>query len=604
MKKRYRPLFLQLLYFLLPIYIIGIAVQYYFIVPFIESFYLDETKDHLSSKAYLIESGINNKVEKNQLQNFIFETSKKAKIRITIMDTLGLVIADSHKDPLLMENHRIAMRRYEIETAIKDSVGASKRYSTTTNQDMLYVAVLTDYSGQPFIIRTSSSMSSLEISIGKARDRILLINIIILIFITISVVVVSRFIAQPLFLIGKVARRISSGDMLEAIPMPKENPFSNTEEIFSITFAINDMVSELKRRINTITKERNEQKNIIKYINIIQYSMSEGLLTFDLKKRFTTINNAAEEYLDLDRKKDIGKVYDKKIKNKDLKKIIKNMINKGRPVSKEIRIGKLKKNYFSVNGTLLKGQKSKKVGCLLVMTDVTRLKQLEAMRRVFVANVSHELKTPITSIAGYVETAQGDIPDENKNNFLKKALKQTNRLNSIIDDLLRLSRIEALQDEDSFSLLDQDLIEVVNGSIEDLDEILKKYKTKVITKHPESVNVSIDVQLMREAITNLLENAIKYGNPDTNVWLDIKRNLDSVCIDIANVGEPIPEKEFDKIFNRFYRLDKSRSKKTGGTGLGLAIVKHISIVHNGKIEVRKSDEKETVFRFTLPVSQA
>ncbi len=602
MKKKYKPLFLQLLYFLLPIYIIGIAAQFYFIVPFIESFYLEETKDHLTSKAYLIKSGIDNKVANNELQNFIIESSKKSKIRITIMDTLGSVFADSDKNPMLMENHRSVKKRDEIENALKDGIGASQRYSTTTNQDMLYVAVLTNISGQPFIIRTSASMYSLETSIGKARDRIILINIIILIFITISVILVSRFISQPLFLIGKGARRISSGEMLEPISMPEENLFINTEEILSITVAINDMVSELKRRINTITKERNEQENIIKYINIIQYSMSEGLLTFDLKKRFTTINNAAAKYLDLDLKEDIGKTYDKKIKNKDLKKIIKTLINKGRPVSKEIRIGKLKKSYFSVNGTLLRDQKSKKVGCLLVMTDVTRLKQLEAMRRVFVANVSHELKTPITSIAGYVETAQGDIPDENKNNFLKKALKQTNRLNSIIDDLLRLSRIEALQDEDSFSLLDHDLVEVVNGSIEDLDEILKKYKTKVITKHPQSVNAFIDMQLMQEAITNLLENAIKYGNVDTDVWLDIEKSSDCIHIDISNIGEPIPEKEFDKIFNRFYRLDKSRSKKTGGTGLGLAIVKHISIVHNGKIEVRKSDEKKTIFRFTLPVS--
>ena len=603
MKKKYRPLFLQLLYFLLPIYIIGVAAQFYFIVPFIESFYLEETKDHLTSKAYLIKSGIDNKVANKELQNFIIESSKKSKIRITIMDTLGSVFADSDKNPMLMENHRSIKKRDEIENALKDGIGASQRYSTTTNQDMLYVAVLTNFSGQPFIIRTSASMSSLETSIGKARDRIILINIIILIFITISLILVSRFISQPLFLIGKGARRISSGEMLEPIPMPEENLFINTEEILSITVAINDMVSELKRRINTITKERNEQENIIKYINIIQYSMSEGLLTFDLKKRFTTINNAAAKYLDLDLKEDIGKTYDKKIKNKDLKKIIKTLINKGRPVSKEIRIGKLKKSYFSVNGTLLRGQKSKKVGCLLVMTDVTRLKQLEAMRRVFVANVSHELKTPITSIAGYVETAQGDIPDENKNSFLKKALKQTTRLNSIIDDLLRLSRIEALQDEDSFSLLDHDLVEVVNRSIEDLDEILKKYKTKVITKHPQSVNAFIDMQLMQEAITNILENAIKYGNVDTDVWLDIEKSSDGIHIDISNIGEPIPEKEFDKIFNRFYRLDKSRSKKTGGTGLGLAIVKHISIVHNGKIEVRKSDEKKTIFRFTLPVSQ-
>ena len=146
----------------------------------------------------------------------------------------------------------------------------------------------------------------------------------------------------------------------------------------------------------------------------------------------------------IDRKKDIGKPYDKKIKNKAIKKIIKSILKKQRPITKEIRIGRMKKMFFIVNGKVLKDQKSKPVGCLIVMTDVTRLKQLEAMRRVFVANVSHELKTPITSIGGYVETAQGDIPLETKNEFLEKAIRQNNRLNSIIDDLLRISRIEAI----------------------------------------------------------------------------------------------------------------------------------------------------------------
>ena len=225
------------------------------------------------------------------------------------------------------------------------------------------------------------------------------------------------------------------------------------------------------------------------------------------------------------------------------------------------------------------------------------------MRRVFVANVSHELKTPITSIGGYIETAQKDISLKTKNEFLEKAIKQNNRLNSIIDDLLRLSRIEAIEDEDAFTLSTQKLLPIIEGSVEDIRENIKKYGIKVTIECSKDIYAKIDSQLMREALINLLENAIKYGVDNSTVILSVKRKSNKILIDIENKGEVIPEKQRDRIFNRFYRVDKSRSKKTGGTGLGLAIVKHISIVHNGTIEVHKSDGNTTVFRLTLPVKK-
>ena len=331
--------------------------------------------------------------------------------------------------------------------------------------------------------------------------------------------------------------------------------------------------------------------------------MSEGLIAIDLENKISTINLAAYSYFNIDRKNDIGKQYDKKIKNKAIKKIIKSILKKQRPITKEIRIGQMKKMFFTVNGKVLKDQKLKPVGCLIVMTDVTRLKQLEAMRRVFVANVSHELKTPITSIGGYIETAQKDISLKTKNEFLEKAINQNNRLNSIIDDLLRLSRIEAIEDENAFTLSTQKLLPIIEGSVEDIRENIKKYGIKVVIECSKDIYAKIDSQLMREALINLLENAIKYGVDNSTVILSVKRKSNKILIDIENKGEVIPEKERDRIFNRFYRVDKSRSKKTGGTGLGLAIVKHISIVHNGTIEVHKSDGNTTVFRLTLPVKK-
>jgi len=600
---RNRPLFLQLLYFVLPIYIIGWGIQYYFIGPFIERFYLDEAREHLTSKAHLIQSGIDTKRENVSLQDFVKKSSSLSEIRITILDTNGVVLADSEENPGSMENHRGVNKREEIEVAIKVGIGNSQRYSTTINEDMLYVAILASVENSNIIIRTSESMQSLNTSINKARKRIVLISIIILIVIIPIVIITSRLITRPLFLIGKAAKKISKGDMMDPIPISQKSFFSGTEEISSITVALNEMAKELDKKIATITKEKNEQKNILNYINIIQYSMSEGLIAIDLENKISTINKAASSYLDIDRKKDIGKQYDKKIKNKAIKKIIKSILKKQRPITKEIRIGQMKKMFFTVNGKVLKDQKLKPVGCLIVMTDVTRLKQLEAMRRVFVANVSHELKTPITSIGGYIETAQKDISLETKNEFLEKAIKQNNRLNSIIDDLLRLSRIEAIEDEDAFTLSTQKLLPIIEGSVEDIRENIKKYGIKVVIECSKDIYAKIDSQLMREALINLLENAIKYGVDNSTVIISVKRKSNKILIDIENKGEVIPEKERDRIFNRFYRVDKSRSKKTGGTGLGLAIVKHISIVHNGTIEVHKSDGNTTVFRLTLPVKK-
>jgi len=600
---RNRPLFLQLLYFVLPIYIIGWGIQYYFIGPFIERFYLDEAREHLTSKAHLIQSGIDTKIENVSLQDFVKKSSSLSEIRITILDTNGVVLADSEENPGSMENHRGVNKREEIEVAIKKGIGNSQRYSTTINEDMLYVAILASVENSNIIIRTSESMQSLNTSINKARKRIVLISIIILIVIIPIVIITSRLITRPLFLIGKAAKKISKGDMMHPIPSSQKSFFSGTEEISSITVALNEMAKELDKKIATITKEKNEQKNILNYINIIQYSMSEGLIAIDLENKISTINKAASSYLDIDRKKDIGKQYDKKIKNKAIKKIIKSILKKQRPITKEIRIGQMKKMFFTVNGKVLKDQKLKPVGCLIVMTDVTRLKQLEAMRRVFVANVSHELKTPITSIGGYIETAQKDISLETKNEFLEKAINQNNRLNSIIDDLLRLSRIEAIEDEDAFTLSTQKLLPIIEGSVEDIRENIKKYGIKVVIECSKDIYAKIDSQLMREALINLLENAIKYGVDNSTVILSVKRKSNKILIDIENKGEVIPEKERDRIFNRFYRVDKSRSKKTGGTGLGLAIVKHISIVHNGTIEVHKSDGNTTVFRLTLPVKK-
>ena len=237
----------------------------------------------------------------------------------------------------------------------------------------------------------------------------------------------------------------------------------------------------------------------------------------------------------------------------------------------------------------------------MLINDITLQKQLESVRQDFVANVSHELKTPITSIIGYLELIdQGELKDEQKKLFLNKVFNHTNRMNAIIDDLLKLSKIESQEDDNSIELMPTPLSQIIDGSVDDLNTLTSKNNNKILVVCNESIMVNADPQLLREAIINLLENAVKYGTTGTDIKINVDQT-ETTNIQVINEGEVIPDKHRDRIFQRFYRIDKSRDREAGGTGLGLAIVKHISLVHGGEVGVSFSDNSETCFTISLPI---
>ena len=341
-----------------------------------------------------------------------------------------------------------------------------------------------------------------------------------------------------------------------------------------------------------------ESINTQKEKDAVLSSMTEGVLVIDNNKKILMINEPGISYLNIESDNPTGCFVDDTIKDENFQIFINTLIKTKTPQKKEIRIKKNMKRFFLVNGTILQG---KKMGALIVFSDITKLKQLEKIRQDFVANVSHELKTPITSIVGFLETVQQkNFPKEKRKSFLKKALKHSNRLNAIIDDLLWLSKIESMEDSESFDLTNQPLLGIINGAVDDIKSLKGMEDAKIEVSCDSSIELKADEQLLREAFINLLDNAIKYGDSKKKITItsNINKNL---VIKFHNYGIPIPKKYNERIFHRFYRIDKSRSRRQGGTGLGLAIVKHIIFVHGGEISVDSDKKLGTSFLIEIPV---
>ena len=338
--------------------------------------------------------------------------------------------------------------------------------------------------------------------------------------------------------------------------------------------------------------------NTLQDRDFVLSNMTEGVLVFDSDKKIQMINQSGISYLDINVDNPVGLNTNEVIKDKNFQKFINKLFSSKKAQKKEIRIKKNMNRFFLANGTILVGAEP---GFMVILTDITKMKQLEKIRQDFVANVSHELKTPITSIVGFLETIQQkDFPKKMRKPFLKKALKNSNRLNAIIDDLLWLSKIESMEDNDSFDLIKQPLYDIMTGSIQDIKTLKNREDAKIEIFCDKSIQIKADGQLLREAFFNLLDNAIKYGDPKRGISISVKKDQ-KLILQFQNYGEIIPFKYQERIFHRFYRIDKSRSRRQGGTGLGLAIVKHIIFVHGGEIYVRSDSTNGTKFIIELPM---
>tara|TARA_B110000003_G_scaffold173482_1_gene173078 strand:- start:3786 stop:5564 length:1779 start_codon:yes stop_codon:yes gene_type:complete len=578
---RRRPLFIQLFYSYIPVIGIGLFILVILINQITKDFYYDHVEKDLHDRAKLTSKIISQNPELiSSVQELAKSAGSIANMRVTIIDQDGVVVGDSDQEPGQMDNHK---NRPEILEALNEGVGSSQRFSKTLNQEMMYLAIPMEFENNKWTVRVSMSLNNLELILADLQKQVTYLGLIIGLILFLISLFISRQVTIPLQLMRKDAENyVNTLQLADPLPTPK------TKELASLSISLNKMAVEMDKKIKIIQQEKDDREELLS-------SMQDGIISLNKKMEILSINDIAKEYLQIDSDHIVGQKISSVVRQKKVIAFIKKVKkNKGK-TQDEIVIKTNKKRTMIINGTpLVKGKKMS--GILITINDVTFQKQLERVRQDFVANVSHELKTPITSMLGYIEIIQASkIDQDKKEKFLNKVLNQTNRMNAIIDDLLRLSKIESQEEDSSIELFEMPLAPILEGAAEDVSENSKQSSNRILV-HCDDVMVNADAQLLREAIVNLLENAIKYGDNGRDIKITVEDN-DQLYIHIENAGEPILPKYREKIFQRFYRIDKSRDRRAGGTGLGLAIVKHISLVHNGEVLV--SDSKIGKCRFTI-----
>ena len=578
---RRRPLFIQLFYSYIPVIGIGLFILVILINQITKDFYYDHVEKDLHDRAKLTSKIISQNPELiSSAQELAKSAGSIANMRVTIIDQDGVVVGDSDQEPGQMDNHK---NRPEILEALNEGVGSSQRFSKTLNQEMMYLAIPMEFENNKWTVRVSMSLNNLELILADLQKQVTYLGLIIGLILFLISLFISRQVTIPLQLMRKDAENyVNTLQLADPLPTPK------TKELASLSISLNKMAVEMDKKIKIIQQEKDDREELLS-------SMQDGIISLNKKMEILSINDIAKEYLQIDSDHIVGQKISSVVRQKKVIAFIKKVKkNKGK-TQDEIVIKTNKKRTMIINGTpLVKGKKMS--GILITMNDVTFQKQLERVRQDFVANVSHELKTPITSMLGYIEIIQASkINQDKKEEFLNKVLNQTNRMNAIIDDLLRLSKIESQEEDSSIELFEMPLAPILEGAAEDVSDNSKQSSNRILV-HCDDVMVNADAQLLREAIVNLLENAIKYGDNGRDIKITVEDN-DQLYIHIENAGEPILPKYREKIFQRFYRIDKSRDRRAGGTGLGLAIVKHISLVHNGEVLV--SDSKIGKCRFTI-----
>lgn len=508
------------------------------------------------------------------LNVFVKELGGQVHARITIVELDGRVIADSEEDPLKMDNHRT---RTEIAQALEGGTGRYLRVSETLGQEMLYIAVPVRKDNKTVrVIRASRFLKDIRTVSRELNSKILLITSIILTISLFAAFLFARALYRPVGELSAAIKRVACHDFNVRVLLKEQDELKEVAESF------NTMTDEMQGLFAELTRQKEELNSIIT-------SLQEGLLVLDREERVLIANKSLQEITG--QALAAGKFYWETLREPGINEVIKRVREDRSNHVEEIELNNM---IFLCSATFL----NLKEEVVLVLHDITEIKKLEKIKTDFVLNVSHELRTPLTSIKGFIDTIEeGELSDENRR-YLEIIKRNTDRLINVVSDLLALSELE----EKSF-MLEPDAVKMP----ELIERVFKVFEDRIRSK-----GFSIDIQSpaglppvmgdpfkLEQVFINLFDNAIKYTE-NGGISIEMSASEQNVIISMSDTGPGIPPEHTSRIFERFYVVDKSRSKKLGGTGLGLSIVKHIILLHNGKIAVESTPGKGTKFVITLP----
>ncbi|QDV09585.1 Sensor histidine kinase YycG [Planctomycetes bacterium Poly30] len=515
--------------------------------------------------------------------------------RITVIAADGSVIADSDADADGMENHGA---RPEVREAIRSGFGVDRRRSATIGRELLYVAHAPGATEAPRdVVRIAVALESIDKDQAAVARLILagagLASILALV---VGAFIVRR-VSYPLDRMRRVVNALGAGDYAARVSLPKTG--ARRDELGEMASALNRLGFDLSQRVSELTAGQERLRAMVA-------GMIEGVVAVDEDDRITFSNYAARRMLHLDStapgfepsKRSKLRLWEQ-VKIAGLDALLATARRSDSAAQCELELSSTDEDAV-VRAQAHRFQDGDSVGVVVVLEDVSEIRRLERIRRDFVANVSHELKTPLTSIRGYVETLlDGAIDDDDYNvRFLEKIESNVLRLNHLVTDLLSLARIEA--EAGFLNLRPVDLHAVVEEAIRRHEQTAKlRGQTLRADSCSGSVRVFADQEALTQVIDNLIDNGLKYTPDDREIVVRVQRNGKLAILEVEDSGVGIPVEDQARIFERFYRVDKARSRAVGGTGLGLSIVKHLAQAMDGSVELKSQPGKGSIFRVKL-----
>ncbi len=578
------PIFTKLLLSAFLLIAVTLAALDFYLTGFLSRHERRRIEQQLVSEARIL-AGELVRVEPPALAEWTRDASERAGARITIIDPRGRVVAESTRSPEAMENHA---NRPEVRAAHSGRIGFDTRTSATSDTELSYLAIPVTYSGeQAYVLRLAIPVRELRESLAEVRRRIAIASLIAAGIALGLAYVFARSFTRRIRRLQQFAESLPAhraGDGLRP---------DGSDELGSLAASLNRMAAQMQDLVDKLSLESNRREAILA-------SMAEGVLAVDSNLRVTFCNDAFARAVGAATPVPERLPVLELVRDPAFLDLLSRVLVTGETVRERIHLAAAEGRWFEVQCAPL--APATRRGAITILHDITEIERLERIRKDFVANVSHELRTPLTAIRGYAETLlDGAIhDDENNLKFLEKIRAHSIRLNNIASDLLALSELESGGPQPEPEPVS--VRAAVEAALRTVESEARVRGITLRTGTLDNAEVMGSRIRLEQALVNLIDNAVKFNRPGGRVTVQITRDDSDVKITVEDTGIGIPSEDLPRIFERFYRVDKTRSREVGGTGLGLSIVKHAVERMNGAVAVESQLGKGSTFTITLPAS--
>jgi len=582
---------------LFPVIVLAGVLWFYHHSSNLEKVYLAQVSQDLTVRSRLLARECGEKLKTQDfaaLQQFCREEAEFAGSRITIVAEDGKVVADSARDSRTMDNHA---NRPEVSAVLRNPPDvanptvSSIRHSTTLGERLMYCAMPIKSDGKLYVLRLAFSIRDIDKVLRQFRSDMLWSVVLTALLTSALGYAVFRTVSRPIRQLTESASEIAAGDLECKLPVPERGMLRK------LAFSLSNMAEELKHRISEISGQKAESDAIFS-------ALTDGVIVLDTEGKVISINQAAKKIFNL-KASAVGSEINSVVRNDKFAEFLADTLREHSALEREFRFESMSGvRFLRLRSSVIHwGDRLDHLRIMIVIYDFTQIRQLENFRRDFIANVSHEIKTPLTVIHGAVEALQDGALEDKKNaaKFMQIIALHAERLNTLVKDILSLSKLESKSQEDARdNMIKVDLSSIAESAMELAAANADEAKIKLKLKVDNDCKVKADIQLLEQAVFNLIDNAVRHSGEEKEIEVRISRDGDFARIDVTDSGIGIAPEHLPRIFERFYRVDSARSRKAGGTGLGLAIVKHVAQLHNGVAEVASKPGCGSCFTIKIP----